>query len=290
MTAGVAHAERLEPLRAPRPASSAERVARRRPRRRARSGTRSSGVSTSAACAANASRNASTGRARDRQAGGGAVAAVALAGGRRAACRPPSRSNAGIERPEPVPSLAVERDQDRRAVVALGDPRGDDADHARVPALAGQHVGRARRRARATCASASNRIRVSTSRRSALTRVELGGDRARRASSSLGQQQLEPRVGAVQAPGGVDARREAEADRGARRRRSGPRARRPSARAGPACAWRASARRPCAHERGGSRRAAARRRRPWRARRGRGPRRPAPGPRPAASSSACASL
>ena len=36
--------------------------------------------------------------------------------------------------------VAVERDQHRRAVVALGDPRGDDADHARVPALAGEHV------------------------------------------------------------------------------------------------------------------------------------------------------
>ena len=69
-------------------------------------------------------------------------------GGELDAVSPASRSNAGIERPDPVPSVAVERDQDRRPVVALGDPGGHDPDHARVPALAGQHVRRARGRAR----------------------------------------------------------------------------------------------------------------------------------------------
>ena len=58
------------------------------------------------------------------------------------ASSPASRSNAGIERPEPVPwspSSAISSD---RPVVALGEPRGDDADHARVPVRAGEHVGR----------------------------------------------------------------------------------------------------------------------------------------------------
>ena len=99
---------------------------------------------TRAACASNASRNASTSSRRDRQArprrGGrrGAAGAARRRAGRRAG------RTRGIERPEPVPSLAVERDQDRRPVVALGDARGDDPDHARVPALA----RRARRRGR----------------------------------------------------------------------------------------------------------------------------------------------
>ena len=95
----------------------------------------------------------------------------------------------------------------------------------------------------ATCASAANRIRVSTSRRSALT-ASSSAAIAARARRILGQQQLEPGVGAVQAPGGVDPRREAEADRRRRRPRPGPRGRPPSARAARACGCRASARSP----------------------------------------------
>ena len=52
----------------------------------------------------NAARNASTSSRRDRAAGRGAVAAVAEQVARRRRRGPPSRSNAGIERPEPVPS------------------------------------------------------------------------------------------------------------------------------------------------------------------------------------------
>ena len=36
-------------------------------------------------------------------------------------------------------ALAVERDQDDRARMALDEARGDDADHALVPALSGGH-------------------------------------------------------------------------------------------------------------------------------------------------------
>ena len=118
-----------------------------------------------------------------------------------------------IERPEPAALLALERDQDRRAVVALGDPRGDDADHARVPALARPARARGPAGCSATSASASKRIRVSTSRRSALT-VSSSAATALRALAVLGQQQLEPGVGAVEPPGGVQPRAEPEADRG----------------------------------------------------------------------------
>ena len=37
--------------------------------------------------------------------------------------------------------VVFEGDQHARAVVALGDPGGDDADHARVPALGREDVG-----------------------------------------------------------------------------------------------------------------------------------------------------
>ena len=50
-------------------------------------------------------------------------------------------------RPEPRPPPSVERDHDARAAPALDQPRGDDADHARVPALAG-HDDRALARLR----------------------------------------------------------------------------------------------------------------------------------------------
>ena len=87
--------------------------------------------------------------------------------------------------------------------------------------------------ARATSASASNRIRRSTARRSTLT-ASSSVAICPRALLILGQQQLEAGVGAVQPPGGVDPRRE----RGTRARRCparwDPRARPPSARAAPA--------------------------------------------------------
>ena len=66
--------------------------------------------------------------------------------------------------------------------------------------------------ARATCASASNRMRCLGVAALAVGRVELGGDRLG-ALRVLGEHQLEPRVGAVQAPGRVDPRRQAKADR-----------------------------------------------------------------------------
>ena len=287
-TRRVALPERRERARAPRPAPSVERVARR-------DGVDAHlrhevlGREHAAAWAANASRNAVDAR-RARSSGprrrGGRRSA---AGARRAACRPPSRSKPGIERPEPVPSspssaISTAGRWWRSAIRAATIPITPG-----MPALAGEHVRAARSPSSATSASASKRIRVSTSRRSALTRVELGGDRAR-ALAVLGQQQLEPGVGAVQPPGGVDPRREPEADRaGVERARVD--AGDGHQRAQPGLARSRRARAGPRGRGGGSRRAAARRRRRSRARRGRGPRRPAPDPRPrprAAPARACA--
>ena len=96
-------------------------------------------------------------------------------------------------------------------MVALGDPRGDDADHARVPALGREHervalgvLGDQRLGLEADPGLDVAALGVD--------QVQLGGDRLR-AVAVLGEQQLQPGVGAVQAPGGVQARPEPEADR-----------------------------------------------------------------------------
>ncbi len=86
----------------------------------------------------------------DAQAGGGAVAAEALevlAAGREAGVQVVGRDRAAAA----LAALAVERDQDDRARVAVDEARGDDADHALVPALAGgdQHAVAALERAAA---------------------------------------------------------------------------------------------------------------------------------------------
>ncbi len=64
----------------------------------------------------------------------------------------------------------------------------------------------------ATWASASHTIRCSTARRSALTASSSAAISCARCAS-LGQQQLEPGIGAPQPPGGVDARSQPEAER-----------------------------------------------------------------------------
>ena len=99
--------------------------------------------------------------------------------------------------------------------MALGDPRRDDADHPRVPAVGGEHVRRglgpagARRGDLRLGLEEDPRLDVAPLHVDA---VELLGDRARPLDVGR-QQQLEPRVGAVQPAGGVDPRREPEADR-----------------------------------------------------------------------------
>ena len=95
--------------------------------------------------------------------------------------------------------------------MALGDPRRDDADHAGVPVLGGEHV-RGRR-------PVLGHLRLGGEQDAGLDvaalrvhRVELRGDGPRPVGVP-GQQQLEAGVRPVQAAGGVDPRGEPEADR-----------------------------------------------------------------------------
>ena len=85
-----------------------------------------------------AAANASTEAALDAQAGGGAMAAEALemlAAGREARVQVVGGDRAAAA----LAALAVERDQDDGPRVAIDEARGDDADHALVPALARGH-------------------------------------------------------------------------------------------------------------------------------------------------------
>ena len=126
-----------------------------------------------------------------------------------------------VERRDRAPGagalVAVEGDQDRRAVVALGDPRGDDPDHAGVPALGRQHervAGRVLGDQRLGL-EADPGLHVASL---GVDEVELVRD-GPRAVLVLGQQELEARVGAVQPPG----RRSAAGRAGSRSRtRRGP--------------------------------------------------------------------
>ncbi len=147
----------------------------------------------------------------DRQAGSGAVAAVAL-----------ELAGAGMKRAQQVESgdaagrplsarAAVQRHEDRRPVVALSDPGGDDADHPGMPTLRRENVCRALAEAR--------HLGLRFPRGSLLHRAALGVDRVEllgdldRPLRILGQQELEARVGAAQSARGVDARRQAKAER-----------------------------------------------------------------------------
>ena len=159
-------------------------------------------------------------------------------GGRRGACRcpaqasrPPSRSKAGIERPEPVP-WSPSSATSTPGGVALGDARGDDPDHAGVPVLGGEHVGRRLPRLRATCASASQRMRCSTC---AALGVERGRARRRSAPRAAASS-----VSSSSSAASARCRRPAALSRGARRKPTA----RASTRRGSTCATRISARRP----------------------------------------------
>ena len=175
----------------------------------------SSGPSTAVAWAAKASRKAV-------EVLGLAAPARRRPGGRRSAPgarrrprAPPSRSKPGMLRPEPRPPPSlVEGDHDRGPVVALDQPRGDDPDHAGVPALAGDAPAPAPRAGRSGSSRRAASAAASTSR-SVARRSRVGAARARRRSAAaragvLGQHQLDPGVGPVEPPGGVDPRRQAE--------------------------------------------------------------------------------
>ena len=152
--------------------------------------------------------------ARDRQPRRRAVAAVAQqVGARRVEAA--EQVERGDRAPRARALVAVERDEHRRPVVALGDPRGDDPDHAGMPAVGGQHerggvgAGGARLGDLPLGLEQDPRLHVAALD---VDRVELGGHGAG-AVEVRREQQLEPRVGAVQPPGGVDPRRQPEPDR-----------------------------------------------------------------------------
>jgi hypothetical protein len=108
--------------------------------------------------------------------------------------------------------LALERDQDDRLVMALGEPRGDDADDPRVPALSRDHK---RRVAGVVGLLLAERLLRPTQdlllgiAALAVAAVELGGDLAR-PLLVCGQHQLDAGIGAVEPPGGVDPRAQPE--------------------------------------------------------------------------------
>ena len=193
---------------------------------------------------------------RSRCAAAGREAGVQVVGGDRAAAA--------------LAALAVERDQDDGPRVALDEARGDDADHALVPALAGGHehaVAALERAAALDLGGGGAQDRVLDALALAVALLELLGQRLRPRARRR-EQQVERQRRIAEPAGGVDARGEAEAEVGrahARRVDAGARisARRPGR------SPRASRRSPRAHERAVLVGAAARRRRPSRARRGR---------------------
>ena len=136
----------------------------------------------------------------------------------------PSRSGARAERGVEVeggdraagalPVAVGARDEDDRAVVALDEARGDDADHALVPVRAGDGVGAPARVAPAARPRPGRRPRAGSALRPPGARGS--APRASRRAAAprlvLGEQELERLARVAEASGGVEARREPEAD------------------------------------------------------------------------------
>jgi hypothetical protein len=149
-------------------------------------------------------------RARDGTARGGAVPTVAqqVLGAR---IEPPEQVEGRDRAARAGAFVAVEGDEHARAVVALGDARGDDPDDARVPAVGRQDVGGLH------ASLADLRLGLEEDPRLGVAAlgvgpIELLGDRGG-ARGVVGEDELEPGVGSVEAPGRVDPRRQAKADR-----------------------------------------------------------------------------
>ena len=199
--------------RAPRPARGRGR--RRRPSRRsARSARRSSGPEH----ARRRGRRRPRGRRRGSRPRSSSPAAARCPPKRVRCSAQASSAGEQVEAGDAAPraaalALAVERDHDRRPVVALDQPRGDDPDHARdasprrrrrAPAPRAARSGSSRR-----AASAAASTSRSVARRSPLARLSSAAI-CRGPRLVLGQEQLDPGVGPVEPPGGVDPRRQPE--------------------------------------------------------------------------------
>ena len=104
--------------------------------------------------------------------------------------------------------VSGQRDEDRGAVMALGDSRSDDADDARMPALTGEHVGSGRtaRGDLRLSLEADPRLDVAAFR---VEVIELVGQHSR-ALGILRQQQLERAVRTLEASRSVEPRGEAK--------------------------------------------------------------------------------
>ena len=178
---------------------------------------------------------------------------------RRASGRPPacgrrtaiSRWRAALERAEHVEArdaaaravrdAVLDRQHDRRPVKRVDQLRRDDADDAAVPAFAGDDEDRCARRRRdrsATIFFAAARISASSSWRRTFSPSSCSASAAHFVGHRfvVGQQQPRGDVGRAHAAGGVDARREHEADVIAVDRLAGQARRRRAARAGRPCA------------------------------------------------------
>ena len=185
--------------------------------------------------------------------------------------------------PRALPVAVGAGDQHDRPVVALDEPRGDDADHALVPAGAGDHVARGGAGVPRATPRSPRRPRAGSAARRPAGR-DSGPPAGRRAAS---RPRAPPSAGARARPraGRAVRRRSGAARAGSRSHRSrpwpdprSPSASAPAGRAS-ACAPAAAARRRPGR---GSRPGAARRRRRWRPRRGRGAAGAPPSPRRAA--------
>jgi len=158
----------------------------------------------------NAARSASTSAASTVQPAAARVAAVA-----REVTRAGVQAGEQVERGDRAPgarsAIPVERDHQNRAVMALGQARGDDADHARMPVVSGEHVGRLVASRGNLCLGLEQDPRLDVAP-AHVGLVELAGDLLG-ACGVAGQEQFDAGVGAVHAAGSVDPRSQPEADR-----------------------------------------------------------------------------
>ena len=113
-------------------------------------------------------------------------------------------------RPEPLP-LSIQSDHHHRPATALDQARGDDPDHARVPALPGKHVCRplAKLRHLRFGLEADALLDLSWL---VVGAVELASDLLRPLRVRC-QDQLQARIRPIKPPGSVQARRQRKAQR-----------------------------------------------------------------------------
>ncbi len=150
------------------------------------------------------------GRRQDREARGGAVAAIALQVLRASVQRTQQVEPGNAPARALGASRARQRHEYRRPVVALDDPRGHDPDHPGVPALGSQHVG--------VALPQLGHLGLGLPGRPFFDGPALGVQPVELAGDLLGpirvraEQQLDTRVGPGQPARGVDSRSQPKAE------------------------------------------------------------------------------